>query len=53
MAVRRFLSDEVGEYRAIDLSQWIATTPRYLLTDHFGKAQTLAFMTTVFIAYRR
>jgi oxalate decarboxylase len=25
-----------GEYQAIDLSQWIAATPPYLLADHFG-----------------
>ena len=26
-----------GDYQAIDLSQWIASTPAYLLADHFNK----------------
>ena len=26
-----------GNYQAIDLSQWIASNPGYLLGDHFGK----------------
>jgi oxalate decarboxylase len=26
-----------GEYQSIDLSQWIASAPPYLLADHFGK----------------
>jgi oxalate decarboxylase len=25
-----------GDYQAIDLSQWIASNPGYLLADHFG-----------------
>jgi oxalate decarboxylase len=28
-----------GEYQAIDLSQWTAATPTYLLADHFGKPE--------------
>ncbi len=27
------------EYRAIDLSLWIAATPAYQLADHFGKPE--------------
>jgi len=30
-----------GAYQAIDLSQWMAGTPSYVLADHFGKAQEL------------
>jgi oxalate decarboxylase len=26
-----------GHYEAIDLSQWIAAQPGYVLGDHFGK----------------
>ena len=26
-----------GNYQAIDLSQWVAGTPAYVLADHFGK----------------
>ncbi len=26
-----------GHYEAIDLSQWVAAMPAYLLADHFGK----------------
>jgi hypothetical protein len=26
-----------GNYQAIDLSQWMAGTPSYVLADHFGK----------------
>jgi len=26
-----------GNYQAIDLSQWVASNPPYLLADHFGK----------------
>jgi len=26
-----------GSYQAIDLTQWIASNPAYLLADHFGK----------------
>jgi oxalate decarboxylase len=29
-----------GDYQSIDLSQWIASTPPYLLADHFGKPAT-------------
>ena len=29
-----------GNYQAIDLSQWIASNPSYLLADHFGVPQT-------------
>ena len=28
-----------GNYQAIDLSQWMAGTPSYVLADHFGKSQ--------------
>jgi oxalate decarboxylase len=28
-----------GNYQAIDLSQWIAGTPSYVLADHFGKPE--------------
>ena len=28
-----------GNYQAIDLSQWMAGTPSYVLADHFGKPQ--------------
>jgi oxalate decarboxylase len=28
-----------GEYQAIDLSQWVAATPPWLLADHFGKPE--------------
>jgi oxalate decarboxylase len=27
-----------GNYQAIDLSQWMAGTPSYVLADHFGKS---------------
>jgi oxalate decarboxylase len=30
-----------GAYQAIDLSQWMAATPSYVLADHFGKPQEL------------
>jgi oxalate decarboxylase len=30
-----------GNYQAIDLSQWVASNPPYLLADHFGKPPAL------------
>lgn len=33
---RMLLAFNTGYYQAIDLSQWIAGTPAYLLADHFG-----------------
>ena len=30
-----------GNYQAIDLSQWMAGTPSYVLADHFGKPQAV------------
>jgi len=30
-----------GHYQAIDLSQWIAGNPTYLLSAHFGKPEAL------------
>ena len=30
-----------GNYQAIDLSQWIAGTPAYVLADHFGKPEAV------------
>lgn len=30
-----------GNYQAIDVSQWLAGTPSYVLADHFGKPQEL------------
>jgi oxalate decarboxylase len=30
-----------GNYQAIDLSQWIASNPSYLLADHFRKPQAV------------
>ncbi|HEY5067895.1 MAG TPA: cupin domain-containing protein [Xanthobacteraceae bacterium] len=30
-----------GDYQAIDLSQWVASNPGYLLADHFGIPETV------------
>ena len=30
-----------GDYQAIDLSQWVASNPAYLLADHFGMPQAV------------
>ncbi len=30
-----------GQYQAIDLAQWLASNPAYLLADHFGKPAEL------------
>jgi oxalate decarboxylase len=30
-----------GDYQAIELSQWLASNPAYLLADHFGKPQAV------------
>ncbi len=38
---RMLLGFNTGNYQAIDLSQWIAGTPSYLLGDHFGKPKAL------------
>jgi oxalate decarboxylase len=34
---RILIALNTGHYEAIDLSQWIASNPTYLLADHFGK----------------
>jgi oxalate decarboxylase len=34
---RLLIGLNTGEYQAIDLSQWVAGVPPYLLADHFGK----------------
>ena len=36
-AGRVLIGLNTGNYQAIDLSQWIASNPSYLLADHFGK----------------
>jgi oxalate decarboxylase len=36
---RMLLGFNTGHYQAIDLSQWLAGTPSYLLANHFGKAK--------------
>ncbi len=36
-AGRVLIGLNTGNYQAIDLSQWIASNPAYLLSDHFGK----------------
>ena len=36
-AGRILIGLNTGNYQAIDLSQWIASNPAYLLGDHFGK----------------
>jgi oxalate decarboxylase len=36
-AGRVLIGLNTGNYQAIDLSQWIASNPGYLLGDHFGK----------------
>ena len=40
-AGRVLIGLNTGNYQAIDLSQWIAGTPTYVLADHFGKAQAV------------
>ena len=39
-AGRVLIGLNTGNYQAIDLSQWIASNPSYLLADHFGKPAT-------------
>lgn len=34
---RILIAFNTGHYQAIDLSQWLAASPAYLLADHFGK----------------
>ena len=36
---RILIGFNTGHYQAIDLSQWIAGTPTYVLADHFGKSE--------------
>jgi oxalate decarboxylase len=36
-AARILIAFNTGRYQAIDLSQWLAANPAYLLADHFGK----------------
>ena len=38
---RMLLGFNTGHYQAVDLTQWLAGVPAYLLADHFGKPQTL------------
>ena len=38
---RLLIGLNAGDYQAIDLSQWIAGTPPYLLADHFGKPEAV------------
>jgi oxalate decarboxylase len=38
---RILIAFNTGHYQAIDLSQWIAGNPAYLLADHFGKPAAL------------
>ena len=38
---RMLLGFNTGHYQAIDLSQWVAGTPTYLLADNVGKPETL------------
>jgi oxalate decarboxylase len=38
-AGRILIGLNTGNYQAIDLSQWMAGTPSYVLADHFGKPQ--------------
>lgn len=40
-AARLLIAFNTGHYRAIDLSQWLAGTPDYLLRDHFNQAEAL------------
>lgn len=37
---RLLIGFNTGSYQSIDLSQWVAGTPAYLLADHFGKPET-------------
>jgi oxalate decarboxylase len=38
---RLLIGLNAGDYKAIDLSMWMASSPSYLLADHFGKPQTI------------
>jgi oxalate decarboxylase len=38
---RMLIGLNTGEYQAIDLSQWTAANPPYLLADHFGKPEDI------------
>ena len=38
---RMLIGFNTGNYQAIDLSQWIASNPSYLLANNFGKPQAL------------
>ena len=52
---RMLIGFNTGHYQAIDLSQWLAGNPSYLLADHFGKPQALFDKfpkERVFIAHR-
>jgi len=40
-AARMLIGLNTGQYQSIDLSQWIASTPSYVLADHFGKPKAL------------
>lgn len=40
-AGRMLIGLNSGEYEAIDLSQWVAANPAYLLADHLGKPEEL------------
>jgi len=40
-AGRVLIGLNTGNYQAIDLSQWIASNPSYLLADHFRKPQAV------------
>ncbi len=40
-AGRILIGLNTGNYQAIDLSQWVSSTPSYLLADHFGKPQAV------------
>jgi oxalate decarboxylase len=50
---RILIAFNTGSYQAIDLSQWLAANPAYLLADHFGiPAETIERFphSSVFIA---
>lgn len=38
---RILIAFNTGKYQAIDLSQWLAGTPDYLLKDHFGQPESV------------
>jgi oxalate decarboxylase len=38
---RMLIGFNTGDYQAIDLSQWLAANPAYLLADHFNKPASL------------